>query len=357
MTFTVACAQIAPAKAEVEANLDRIAEVALQASAQGADLVLFPESVVSGYFLEGGVYESAVTAQELAVALESRLSSLTRPLDLALGFYEHDEASLFNSAAYIEFTPYRWQPAGDPTRNLGLDAGQPPTRPPEETDAGRLPAVRAAEPLPQPLFSANTPGEVERRQGAGEGSRRDAGGTPAVRGVLRHVYRKFFLPTYGVFDEERFVSRGRDLGVFESRFGTMALLICEDVWHSILPTLCAVSGAQILLVPSASPARGFSGERPENLQRYERLLSGIAEEHGVFCINSQLCGFEGGKGFTGGSMVFDPSGAKLVQAPICAEHLILETIDTDLVALARSQSPLLSDLESAWGDIVRIVAE
>ncbi|MBX7133964.1 MAG: hypothetical protein K1X67_14925 [Fimbriimonadaceae bacterium] len=298
MTFTVACAQIAPAKAEVEANLDRIAEVVLQASSQGADLVLFPESVVSGYFLEGGVYESAITAQELVAGLESRLSSLTRPLDIALGFYEHDEASLYNSAAYIEFTPYRGRPAGP-----------------------------------------------------------DAGETPAVRVHLRHVYRKFFLPTYGVFDEERFVSRGRDLGVFESRFGTLALLICEDVWHSILPTLCAVGGAQILLVPSASPARGFSGERPENLQRYERLLAGIAEEHGVFCVNSQLCGFEGGKGFTGGSMVFDPSGAKLVQAPICEEHLILATIDTDLVALARSQSPLLSDLESAWADIVRIVSE
>ena len=340
MTFTVACAQIAPAKAEVEANLDRIAEVALQASAQGADLVLFPESVVSGYFLEGGVYESAITAQELVVALESRLTSLTRPLDIALGFYEHDEASIYNSAAYIEFTPYRWRPAGP-------DAG----------DAGRLPAVHGAGPLPQPLSSATSQKADGGHPGAGEGGRRDTGETPAVPGHLRHVYRKFFLPTYGVFDEERFVSRGRDLGVFESRFGTMALLICEDVWHSILPTLCAVSGAQILLVPSASPARGFSGERPENLQRYERLLAGIAEEHGVFCVNSQLCGFEGGKGFTGGSMIFDPSGAKLVQAPICEEHLILATIDTDLVALARSQSPLLSDLESAWSDIVRIVSE
>lgn len=333
MTFTVACAQIAPAKAEVEANLDRIAEVALQASSQGADLVLFPESVVSGYFLEGGVYESAVTAQELVAGLESRLGSLTRPLDIALGFYEHDEASLYNSAAYIEFTPHQ---VPSPGTGEGQGGGT------DYQTGGALPG-----PLPQLLSSATSPGEVERHQGAGEGS----------RGQLRHVYRKFFLPTYGVFDEERFVSRGRDLGVFESRFGTMALLICEDVWHSILPTLCAVSGAQILLVPSASPARGFSGERPENLKRYERLLSGIAEEHGVFCVNSQLCGFEGGKGFTGGSMVFDPSGAKLVQAPICEEHLILATIDTDLVALARSQSPLLSDLESAWADIVRIVAD
>lgn len=281
MTFVAACAQIAPRKAETSANLDRIAEVAQEAAAGGADLVLFPESATSGYFLEGGVYESAMSAQTLATELGRRLASLDRPIDLAVGFYEQDGASLYNSAAYLEM--------GEEPRVL-------------------------------------------------------------------HVYRKFFLPTYGVFDEERFVSRGRELGVFDTRFGRMGLLICEDVWHSILPTLAAVAGAKVLLVPSASPARGFSGSHPDNLDRYERLLACVAEEHGVFCLNCQLCGFEGGKGFTGGSMVIDPFGQTLVQAPIMEEHVIYAPIDLDAVPLARAQTPLLSDLESAWGDIARIAA-
>jgi predicted amidohydrolase len=172
---------------------------------------------------------------------------------------------------------------------------------------------------------------------------------------LLGVYRKFFLPTYGVFDEERFVSSGRDLCVLDSRFGRLAILICEDVWHSILPTLCAVRGAQLLLVPAASPARGFSGSDIENHERYRRLFQGISEEHGLYCLNSQLCGFEGGKGFIGGSMIIDPLGNVQVQAVLGEESLLVADIDLDLISIARANSPLLTDLRSAWGDIRRLV--
>ena len=81
--------------------------------------------------------------------------------------------------------------------------------------------------------------------------------------------------------------------------GRLAILICEDIWHSILPSLCAAAGAQLILVPSASPGRGFSGNTVSNLDRYERLLTAVSEEHGVYCVNCHLCGFEGGKGFVG----------------------------------------------------------
>ena len=170
-------------------------------------------------------------------------------------------------------------------------------------------------------------------------------------------YRKFFLPTYGVFDEERFVSRGRDLGVFDTRLGKIAVLICEDVWHGVLPTLCAVNGAQLILVPAASPGRGFGGNDVENHDRYRRLFRSISEEHGVFCASAQLCGFEGGKGFIGGSMIVDPFGKVLAEGPVAEEHLLIAEIDPYLVAISRAQSPLLSDLQSAWEDIRRLVAK
>ncbi len=171
------------------------------------------------------------------------------------------------------------------------------------------------------------------------------------------VYRKFFLPTYGVFDEERFVSRGRELGIFETRFGRIGVLLCEDIWHSVQPMLLAMRGAQAILIPSASPGRGFSGDTVDNLDRYQRLMRGVAEEHGVWCINCQLCGFEGGKGFVGGSMVVDPMGRVVAQSPILEEHLLLAQVDLELVTIARSQTPLISDLQSAWGDVKRLVAE
>ena len=65
-----------------------------------------------------------------------------------------------------------------------------------------------------------------------------------------------FLPTYGLFDEERFVERGREIRAFDAPWGRAAILICEDAWHSMTATIAALDGAQVLFVPTAPPARG-----------------------------------------------------------------------------------------------------
>lgn len=284
MPFTLACAQFAPQKAKLDANIERIADFTVQASQEGADLVLFPESAVSGYYLEGGVLENALEAEDLSSRLHRATQGrLSQPTDILVGYYEKAGSGLYNSALYVELQP--------------------------------------------------------------DGAR------------VVHSYRKFFLPTYGLFDEERFVSRGHKLGVFDSRLGRFGVLICEDVWHSLLSTLCAVQGAQAILVPSASPGRGFHGSEPENHARYRRMLKAISEEHGVFTANVQLTGFEGGKGFVGGSMVFDPKGNPIAESPLIEEHLLLASIDPDLQAIARSATPLLADLRTAWSDISKLVQE
>lgn len=170
---------------------------------------------------------------------------------------------------------------------------------------------------------------------------------------VRFVYRKFFLATYGVFDEDRFVARGRESGVFESRFGRLGILICEDVWHSIMPTLQALAGAQIVFVPSASPGRGFAEPQIGNLARYRRMLHSFAEEHGVFAVNCQLIGFEGGKGLVGGSSMVDPFGKLIAESPVQSEHLLVADLDLDLIEIARQGTPLLADLKSHFGDLKR----
>ena len=283
MAFTVACAQFAPEKAEVDKNLDTIAEIVVQAHGEGAELLVLPETSTSGYFLEGGVLEASITKAQLVEGLWNRLrGKLSRPIDVCLGFYLNEEGNLYNAAAYLEMNP--------------------------------------------------------------EG--------PKVLGL----YRKFFLPTYGVFDEERFVSRGRDVCVIDTRLGRVAVLVCEDVWHAIMPTICAVRGAQLIAVPSASPARGFGGATIDNLDRYRRLFRSISEEHGVWCANAQLVGFEGGKGFVGGSSVVDPLGRTVAEAPVAEPHLILAEVDLELVAIARAQSPLISDLQGVWESVRRLVS-
>ncbi len=166
---------------------------------------------------------------------------------------------------------------------------------------------------------------------------------------IRHVHRKVFLPTYGVFDEERFVEPGRTVRAFDTRWGRCAMLICEDAWHSIMPALAALDGAEVILVPSATPARGLmprpGQSRPANLDRWDRLAQGIAEEHGVYVIVAHLVGFEGGKGFAGGSIVAGPRGTVLLQAPLFQPATVPVDLDFIEITRARAEAPLLSDLQ------------
>jgi len=168
-----------------------------------------------------------------------------------------------------------------------------------------------------------------------------------------HVHRKFFLPTYGVFDEERFVARGRDVTAYDTRFGRFSMLICEDVWHSVTPMIAALKGAAVIIAIAASPARGFSTPTPTNVDTYHRLLRAISEEHGVFVINSMLVGFEGGKGFIGGSVVVNPLGDVIVEGPVGEEFTMMAEVDMDMIEIARKKSPLLADLVSALEDVTR----
>ncbi|MCU0315220.1 MAG: hypothetical protein MUC92_01365 [Fimbriimonadaceae bacterium] len=281
MKFTVASAQFTPTKGAVESNLDRIVDIATEASKAGADLVVFPEACTTGYILEGGVNDCALWPNQLVEFLGARAKVFDRPVDLALGFYEQTLGQPYNSAAYLSITD----------------------------------------------------GEVQ----------------------LLNVYRKVFPPTYHVFDEERFHSAGSDLGLVQTKLGTLGVLICEDVWHSILGSLLAIAGAEMILVHSASPGRGFADAKPQNLLRYERMLQSMSEEHGLYAVISMLTGFEGGKGMTGGSMIFDPSGDLMCQAPLMEEALVMADIDLDQVRIARQRSPLLSDLRGKWAEIIRMV--
>jgi NAD+ synthase (glutamine-hydrolysing) len=167
---------------------------------------------------------------------------------------------------------------------------------------------------------------------------------------IRHVHRKVFLPTYGVFDEERFVEAGRSVQAFDTTWGRAAILICEDAWHSFTPMLAALDGAQLIIVPSASPARGpLPGEdgtgRPASLARWSRIVQDIAGEHGVFVALAQLVGFEGGKAFPGGSLVATPRGEVIAEAPIFEEALVPSHLDFEEITRARADLPLLADLE------------
>ncbi len=170
---------------------------------------------------------------------------------------------------------------------------------------------------------------------------------------IEHVHRKMFLPTYGVFDEARFLSRGRRLQAFDTRFGRMAILICEDAWHAIMPTLAALDGARMLIVPSASPGRGFAeaGEL-ESVTYWRNVVRSYAVEHGVFAIYAGLAGFEGGKGMTGSSAVIDPFGNVLGALPALGAHILRVELDPADIDIARASLPLLGNLSEVLPDLL-----
>src|SRR5476649_509539 len=144
-------------------------------------------------------------------------------------------------------------------------------------------------------------------------------------GEVRYVYRKHFLPNYGVFDEDRYFARGRDLVLL--RFGDVVVgpTICEDIWQPGPPaTDLALAGAQLIANISASPFHvGKDRER-------EEMLRVRAQDSSCFVA---LCNAVGGQDeliFDGNSVVIDDEGEVLARARGFEEELLV--IDIDPVA-------------------------
>lgn len=163
-------------------------------------------------------------------------------------------------------------------------------------------------------------------------------------GELVHVHRKVHLPTYGLFEEGRYFAAGDAVRSFPTRFGRLALLVCEDVWHLPMPYLAALDGAVGLLVLASSPTRGVGDEgKAKNTKGWERLLLTYASSLTVYLVYANRCGFEDGVGFWGGSEVVSPAGEVKVKGRYHEEDFPTVTIDLDSVRQERIQTPLLRD--------------
>jgi predicted amidohydrolase len=158
------------------------------------------------------------------------------------------------------------------------------------------------------------------------------------------VHRKVHLPTYGLFEEGRYFAAGDGVRAFDTRFGRLALLVCEDVWHLPLPYLAALDGALAILAMSASPTRGVGAEgKAKSTLAWERLLLTYASSLTVFMVYSNRAGFEDGVGFWGGSAIVSPSGEVIAQAAYHEPDTLTCELDFDLVRRERIHTPLLRD--------------
>ena len=261
--------QVKPRKGDLTANITAVRD----ALVPDVDLAVFPETVLSGYFVEGAALEVALSTGALIEALGSPPEGCG--CDVVIGFYERGRSSVHNSLAYL--TPGR----------------------------DRYEAV--------------------------------------------HVHRKVFLPTYGIFEEGRYVEPGRRVRAFDTRFGRVGMLICEDLWHSMPATILALDGADLLLCGCASPARGYEASltRPANLAEWDRIAARTAKEHGVFVLLAHLAGSEGGKIFAGGSTAWGPDGTLLARGPLFGDGNTTASLEMREITRVRTESPFLSDLRTA----------
>jgi NAD+ synthase (glutamine-hydrolysing) len=166
-------------------------------------------------------------------------------------------------------------------------------------------------------------------------------------GAIRHVHRKLFLPTYGLFDERRFFAAGDMLRAVPSELGVgIGLAVCEDFWHLAVPQLLALDGAQILVNVSSSPGRDLASTNEVGLgtaTSWRTMMRTYAQLTTSFVVFCNRVGVDESITFWGGSEVIAPTGEPLLSAPFYDEGLF--TIDVSLgdVRRERISLPLLRD--------------
>lgn len=179
-------------------------------------------------------------------------------------------------------------------------------------------------------------------------------------GKIIHIHNKIYLPTYGMFDEGRFFAPGDSVRAFDTRFGRVGMLICEDFWHASLPYLLWLDGADILLFASASPGRGLTQDpRLSSAGWVEHTNRAYAGLFTNFVAHANRVGFEDGLNFWGGSTIFDPNGDLVIRAPDFNPALSIAEIDLKQLHRTRARLPLLRDERTIFvqRELERILGE
>ena len=280
MDFTAALAQIKPKLGCVADNLALIEERIEEAKTAKADLVVFPELALTGYFLKDLVPEVALRLDSFEI---QRLTELSHGISISVGFVEESpDYRFFNSALYLE------------------------------------------------------------------------------DGRIKHLHRKVYLPTYGMFDEQRYLARGERFRAFDSRFGRLGILICEDMWHLSAPYVLAMDGATTLLCLSSSPGRGVSeDESLGSTSAWQKLTATTAMFLNCRVLYCNRVGYEDGVSFWGGSEVVSPAGSVTARGKLFEEDLVLARVEEGELRRERIFSPLMRDesLPVTLKELVRIDRE
>ena len=162
-------------------------------------------------------------------------------------------------------------------------------------------------------------------------------------GAIKHLHRKVYLPTYGLFDEQRYFARGEQFRAFDTKFGRMGMMICEDMWHLSASYILAMDGATTLICLSSSPARGISGDSLGSSDAWQKLTSTTAMFLNCRVLYCNRVGYEDGVNFWGGSEYIAPSGESMARAALLEDDMLAATVEEGVLRRERIFSPMLRD--------------
>jgi NAD+ synthase (glutamine-hydrolysing) len=160
-------------------------------------------------------------------------------------------------------------------------------------------------------------------------------------GEVKALYRKRFLPNYGVFDEHRYFAPGRDLFLLEHGDVLIGPTVCEDIWQPGPPaTDLALAGAQLIVNISASPFHvGKERER-------EQMLQTRARDNVCYVAFVNAVGAQDELVFDGHSVVLDDEGEVLARAPGFEEALLVVDVEPQEAVGRRLRDVRRRSLES-----------
>ncbi len=260
--------QSAPVLGDVSRNLEAHLEAVEAARDAGADLVVFPELSLTGYFLRD-------LTSEVALAIDSgvveRLAEAAQDISVCFGMVEEaDDHRLFNAQVFCE------------------------------------------------------------------------------DGRVLQTHRKVYLPTYGLFEEGRYLAPGDSFAPVDSRLGRFGLLVCEDLWHLSSSYLHFLNGVDAIVCVSAAPGRGVTDPDGEisTARSWNLLLETQALFFQLHTVYVNRVGFEDGVLFWGGTKVVSPFGRVVAEAEGQDEAVVSATLEAGALRRARTMTPTLRDEKS-----------
>ena len=275
--------QNCPQLLDLEKNLKDTIDKIQSAKDEGANLVVFPELALTGYFVGARYHEVALRMDSPEI---KQLAQATKGTAAIVGFIEESRSMNFYNSALV-----------------------------------------------------------------------------AIDGKIEFAYRKLNLPNYGVFEERKIFSGGKSFPVFRYMGLTIAILICNDLWHPALPYLAATQKADVF-VTIFNSSEASMGEEFSNIESWTIINKFYARIFGVHNICANRVGEESPRdrrqtdqhvdtkegaasdevySFWGGSGVIDPYGRNLAKAKMYERDYITSEISRDLVRKKRILMPYLKN--------------